>query len=144
MSKTNGRNANVIAEKKRVIEAMYNDCIRGKQKYQIRDKFTNGEYDNSSKGDRTFFTYWNNMIDKFAEEFEENKKQLKSKFISRYLFLYEKFVEEKNYKGAREVLDSLKKMTGMDEPIEANIDLSGELTVDFGLDNEIEVQDKSE
>ena len=84
------------------------------------------------------------MIDKFAEEFEENKKQLKSKFISRYLFLYEKFVEEKNYKGAREVLDSLKKMTGMDEPIEANIDLSGELTVDFGLDNEIEVQDKSE
>ena len=84
------------------------------------------------------------MMDKFAEEFEENKKQLKSKFISRYLFLYEKFVEEKNYKGAREVLDSLKKMTGMDEPIEANIDLSGELTVDFGLDNEIEVQDKSE
>ena len=84
------------------------------------------------------------MIDKFAEEFEENKKQLKSKFISRYLFLYEKFIEEKNYKGAREVLDSLKKMTGMDEPIEANIDLSGELTVDFGLDNEIEVQDKSE
>ena len=144
MSKTNGRNANVIAEKKRVIEAMYNDCIRGKQKYQIREKFTNGEDDNSSKGDRTFFTYWNNMIDKFAEEFEENKKQLKSKFISRYLFLYEKFVEEKNYKGAREVLDSLKKMTGMDEPIEANIDLSGELTVDFGLDNEIEVQDKSE
>jgi hypothetical protein len=144
MSKTNGRNANVIAEKKRVIEAMYNDCIRGKQKYQIREKFTNSEYNNSSKGDRTFFSYWNDMMDKFAEEFEENKKQLKSKFISRYLFLYEKFVEEKNYQGAREVLDSLKKMTGMDEPIEANIDLSGELTVDFGLDNETEVQDKSE
>jgi hypothetical protein len=139
MSLTNGHNANIIAEKRRVIEAMYNDCIRGKQKYQIREKFTDGGYDNSSKSDRSFFEYWNGMIDKFAEEFEENKKQLKSKFISRYLFLYEKFVEEKNYKGAREVLDSLKKMTGMDEPIEANIDLSGELIVDFGLGNETEV-----
>lgn len=132
-------NANQVAKKKRIIEAMYNDVIRGKQKYQIREKFTSQGYDNKICSDRSFYDYWNDMMDKFAEEFEENKKQLKSKFISRYLFLYEKFVEEKNYKGAREVLDSLKKMTGMDEPLEANIDLSGELIVDFGLGNETEV-----
>lgn len=139
MSKSNGRNANVINNKRRIIEAMYNDCIRGKQKYQIREKFTSGKYDNKIKGDRTFFSYWNDMMVKFAEEFEENRQQLKSKFISRYLFLYEKLIEKNDFKGAKDVLDSLKKMTGMDEPFEANIDLSGELIVDFGLGDEAEV-----
>ncbi len=139
MSITNGKNANVINEKKRVIEAMYNDCIRGKQKYQIREKFVEGKYDNSSKSDRSFYEYWNVMIDKFAEEFEENKKQLKSKFVARYLYLYEKMIDKNDLKGAREILDSLKKMTGMDEPIEADININGELIVDFGLDNETEV-----
>lgn len=135
----NGTNANQVYKKNRIIEAMYNDVIRGKQKYQVREKFTSQGYDEKICGERTFFSYWNDMMDKFAEEFEENKKQLKSKFISRYLFLYEKMVEKNDLKGAREVLDSLKKMTGMDEPIEANIDLSGELIVDFGLGDETEV-----
>jgi len=139
MSKTNGKNANVINEKKRVIEAMYNDCIRGKQKYQIREKFVDGKYDNSSKSDRSFYEYWNVMIDKFAEEFEENNKQLKSKFVARYLYLYEKMIDKNDLKGAREVLDSLKKMTGMDEPLEADININGELIVDFGLGDETEV-----
>lgn len=139
MSITNGKNANVINEKKRVIEAMYNDCIRGKQKYQIREKFVEGKYDNKVCSDRSFYEYWNNMIDKFAEEFEENKKQLKSKFVARYLYLYEKMIDKNDLKAAREVLDSLKKMTGMDEPLEADINLNGELIVDFGIDNETEV-----
>ena len=139
MSLTSGKNANVINEKKRVIEAMYNDCIRGKQKYQIREKFVDGKYDNKVCSDRSFYEYWNNMIDKFAEEFEENKKQLKSKFIARYLYLYEKMIDKNDLKAAREVLDSLKKMTGMDEPLEADINLNGELIVDFGIDNETEV-----
>jgi hypothetical protein len=115
---------------------MYNDCIRGKQKYQIREKFVEGKYDNSSKSDRSFYEYWSVMIDKFAEEFEENKKQLKSKFVARYLYLYEKMIDKNDLKGAREVLDSLKKMTGMDEPLEADININGELIVDFGIENE--------
>ena len=138
MSLTNGHNANVIAEKRRVIEAMYNDVIRGKQKYQIREKFTDGGYDNSTKSDRSFFDYWNGMMDLFAEEFEENKKQLKSKFISRYMYLYEKCVEAGKLKEAREVLDSLKKMTGMDEPIEQDINIQGGFVIDFGLDDIVE------
>lgn len=144
MSKTSGKNANVILEKRRVIEAMYWDCIHGKQKYQIREKFVNQEYDNSTHSERQFYDYWNTMIDKFAEEFEANREQLKTKFLARYLYLYEKMIDKNDFKGAREVLDSLKKMTGMDEPIQQEIDINGELTVDFGLDNETEVQDKSE
>ena len=135
MSLTNGHNVHTIAEKNRAIEAMYNDCIRGKQKYQIREKFVEGKYDNKSQSDRSFYEYWNAMTDKFAEEFEEHREQLKSKFLARYLYLYEQFVDRKDYKGAREVLDSLKKMTGMDDPIQAEIDVNGGFVIDFGLDN---------
>lgn len=130
-----GNTANVIAEKRRVIEGMYNDCIRGKQKYQIKEKFLEGGYDNSSDSERSFYGYWNEMVDKFAEEFEENREKLKSKFVARYLYLYEKMIDEKKFKEAREVLDSLKRMTGMDDPIQAEIDVNGGFVIDFGLDN---------
>lgn len=135
MSVTNGTNANVIAEKRRTLEAMYNDCIRGKQKFQIREKFHKGKYNNKACSDRTFCTYWSEMIDKFAEEFEKNREDLKAKFLSRYLFLYEKLVENFRYKEAKDVLDSLKRMTGLDDPIQAEIDVNGSFVIDFGLDN---------
>lgn len=135
MGLTNGHNANMIAEKRKVIEAMYADCIRGKQKFQIKEKFVDGEYDNSSRSERSFAEYWNAMIDKFAEEFEEHREKLKSKFLARYMFLYEKCIDKNDYKGAREILDSLKKMTGMDDPIQAEIDVNGGFVIDFGLDN---------
>lgn len=135
MGVTNGHNANMIAEKRRVINAMKDDCIRGKQKYEIREKFTDGKYNNDVCGDRSFYEYWNDMIAKFGEEFEANREQLKSKFVSRYLFLYEKMIEKNDLKGAREVLDSLKRMTGMDDPIQAEIDVNGGFVIDFGLDN---------
>ena len=136
MALTNGHNANVIAEKRRVINAMKDDCIRGKQKYEIREKFTDGKYENSSKSDRSFYEYWNDMIAKFGEEFEANREQLKSKFISRYLFLYEKMIEKNDLKGAREVLDSLKRMTGMDDPSKLDLNMSGDIQIDFGFTNE--------
>lgn len=135
MNTIKGINANVIAEKKRVIEAMYNDCIRGKQKYQIREKFVDSGYDNKVCSDRSFYDYWNEMMEKFAEEFEANREQLKSKFIARYMYLYEQMINDKKYKEAREVLDSLKRMTGMDDPIQAEIDVNGGFVIDFGLDN---------
>lgn len=135
MANSNGTNANRILEKRRVIEAMYNDCIRGKQKYQIKEKFLEGKYDNKTDDERSFYMYWNDMIDKFAEEFEENREKLKSKFLSRYLFLYEKCIDKNDFKGAREILDSLKRMTGMDDPIQAEIDVNGGFVIDFGLDN---------
>lgn len=128
-------NCNQQHKKEDVIQLMYEDVIRGKIKHQIREKFVKQKYDNETCSDRQFYTYWNNMLDKFAEEFEDHKEKLKDKFIARYMYLYEKAVEEKKYKEAREVLDSLKKMTGMDEPVEADINISGGFVIDFGLDD---------
>lgn len=136
MAFTKGHNANVIAEKRRIINAMKDDCIRGKQKYEIREKFTDGKYNNDVCSDRSFYEYWNDMIAKFGEEFEANREQLKSKFVSRYLFLYEKMIEKNDLKGAREVLDSLKRMTGMDDPSKLDLNMSGDIQIDFGFTNE--------
>ena len=136
MAFTKGHNENVIAEKRRIINAMKDDCIRGKQKYEIREKFTDGKYNNDVCSDRSFYEYWNDMIAKFGEEFEANREQLKSKFVSRYLFLYEKMIEKNDLKGAREVLDSLKRMTGMDDPSKLDLNMSGDIQIDFGFTNE--------
>lgn len=135
ISKTyNGKNEHQVQEKRRVLEAMYFDVIHGKQKYQIREKFTSQGYNNKTHSDRQFFTYWNAMIDMFAEEFEKNKEDLKSKFIARYLYLYEMNVSKGKFKEAKEVLDSIAKMTGVNEPDEVKIDFEN-FTIDFGLDN---------
>lgn len=135
VSKTyNGRNEHQVQEKRRVIEAMYFDVIHGKQKYQIREKYTSQGYNNKTHSDRQFYEYWNAMMDLFAEEFEKNKEDLKSKFIARYLYLYEMNVSKGKFKEAKEVLDSIAKMTGVNEPDEVKIDFEN-FTIDFGLDN---------
>lgn len=130
-----GQNEHQVHEKRRVLEAMYFDVIHGKQKYQIREKFTSQGYNNKTHSDRQFFTYWNAMIDLFAEEFEKNREDLKSKFLARYLFLYEKAIDSKNLKEAKNILDSIVKLTGADEPIRQEIDVNGGFVIDFGLDN---------
>ena len=130
-----GKNEHQVQEKRRVLEAMYFDVIHGKQKYQIREKFTAQAYDNKTHSDRQFFTYWNDMMDLFAEEFEKNREDLKSKFLARYLYLYEKAVDKKDLKGAKDILDSIVKLTGADEPIRQEIDVNGGFVIDFGLDN---------
>lgn len=136
ISKTyNGKNEHQVQEKRRVLEAMYFDVIHGKQKYQIREKFTSQGYENKTHSDRQFFTYWNDMMDLFAEEFEKNREDLKSKFLARYLFLYEKAVDKNDMKGAKDILDSIVKLTGADEPIRQEIDVNGGFVIDFGLDN---------
>lgn len=131
----NGRNEHQVQEKRRVIEAMYFDVIHGKQKYQIREKYTSQGYNNKTHSDRQFYEYWNAMMDLFAEEFEKNREDLKSKFLARYLYLYEKAVDAKNLKGAKDILDSIVKLTGADEPIRQEIDINGDFVIDFGLDN---------
>ena len=131
----NGRNEHQVHEKRRVIEAMYFDVIHGKQKYQIREKYTSQGYNNKTHSDRQFYEYWNAMMDLFAEEFEKNREDLKSKFLARYLYLYEKAVDAKNLKGAKDILDSIVKLTGADEPIRQEIDINGDFVIDFGLDN---------
>ena len=135
MAGKGGNHFNMLQHKRDIISAMYDDCIRGKQKYQIREKFMNGEYNNKALTNASFCGYWNEMILLFAEEFEKNREDLKSKFLARYLYLYETAINNKRTKEAKDILDSIVKLTGADEPIRQEIDVNGGFVIDFGLDN---------
>lgn len=134
MAGKGGNKLNMWQQKKAVINAMYDDVIRGKQKFQVREKFFEQGYNNDAITHVSFCKYWNEMLEKFAEEFEKNKEDLKSKFIARYMYLYEMNIAKGKYKEAKEVLDSIAKMTGANEPEEMKIDFEN-FTIDFGLDN---------
>ena len=95
----------------------------------------NGEYNNKALTNASFCGYWNEMISLFAEEFEKNREDLKSKFLARYLYLYEMAINNKRTKEAKDILDSIVKLTGADEPIRQEIDVNGGFVIDFGLDN---------
>lgn len=130
----NGRNANQIKNRKDTIKAMYQDCIRGKQKWEIKEKWLDGKYKNNARGEQTFGEYWREMLERFKDEFEKNREDLKSKFLARYMSLYEKAVDKGNIKEARQILDSITKLTGADEPVKADITVKG-IEIDFGFGN---------
>lgn len=140
-----GLNRKMHDAKMNTIDEMHFDVLKGVTKYRIRKKFLNGEYtlpefgeDKSKDGrnlERRFTAYWKDMIEKFGEEFEDNREALKSKFIARYTYLYEQALLKNDIKDAKAILDSIVKLTGADEPIKQEIDLNGGFVIDFGLDN---------
>ena len=101
MAGKGGNKFNMLMHKRAIINAMYDDVIKGKQKYQIRDKFMSGEYDNKALTNASFCNYWNDMMTLFAEEFEKNREDLKSKFLARYLYLYETNISNGKIKEAK-------------------------------------------
>lgn len=134
--------------KMNTLDEMHLDVLKGMTKYRIRKKFLNGGYtlpehgfckeDESEDGrnlERRFTRYWQDMIDAFGEEFEDNREALKAKFIARYTYLYEQALNKNDLKDAKAVLDSIVRLTGADEPIKQEIDLNGGFVIDFGLDD---------
>lgn len=132
--------------KANTIEEMHNDVLQGMTKYRVRQKFLGGGYivpdtieeDRSKEGrnlERRFNRYWNDMLSKFGEEFEENREALRAKFIARYTYLYNLAVNKNDLKDAKAILDSIVRLTGADEPTRQEIDLNGGFIIDFGLDN---------
>lgn len=141
-----GLNRKLKEAKANTLDEMHYDVLKGVTKYRIRKKFLNGEYtlpetdkaDMSKDGrnlERRFTNYWHDMIEKFGEEFEDNREALKAKFIARYTYLYEQALNKNDLKDAKAILDSIVKLTGADEPIKQEIDISGGFVIDFGLDN---------
>lgn len=141
---TNMKNLSAVQRirvKKRALKAMEEDVLRGMPRHKVMEKFQNDEYGcydpNCTPGtnERKFRVYWRDMLKLFAQEFEENREDLKSKFCSRYMYVYELCLKEGKLKEAINALDSLKKMTGVDAPqkVEQDIDLQGEVVIDFGI-----------
>ena len=135
--------------KMNTLDEMHLDVLKGMTKYRIRKKFLSGGYtlpehayckeDESEDGrnlERRFTRYWQDMIDAFGEEFEDNREALKAKFIARYTYLYEQALNKNDLKDAKAILDSIVRLTGADEPIKSDVNLNGEISIDFGFNQE--------
>lgn len=144
-----GLNRKMREAKINTIDEMHYDVLKGMTKYRIRKKFLDGGYtlpehrlskeDESEDGrnlERRFTNYWNDMINAFGEEFEDNREALKAKFIARYTYLYEQALNKNDLKDAKAILDSIVRLTGADEPIKSDVNLNGEISIDFGFNNE--------
>lgn len=142
-----GLNRKMREAKINTLDEMHYDVLKGMTKYRIRKKFLDGCYtlydtdktDMSKDGrnlERRFTNYWNDMIEAFGEEFEDNREALKAKFIARYTYLYEQALNKNDLKDAKAILDSIVRLTGADEPIKSDVNLNGEISIDFGFSNE--------
>ena len=124
-----------------IVEAMHQDFLSGMPKHLMRKKFINDMYcdfSSTSIGTKNnkFNKLWDLMVEMFAEDFEENREALKTKFLARYGYLYSQAVEKGNIKEARQVLDSLKELTLGKEPekMDVNMQMDGELNINFDTD----------
>lgn len=120
-----------------VIEKMHFDVLNGMPKYMVKDRFYNGEYYELPKDLTTKAKYkrfnraWDIMIDKFGKDFEENNEMLKSKFLAKYNYLYQLAVDKGNIKEARQILDSLTHLLGVDNPQKVDLNVGGDIKIEF-------------
>lgn len=128
-----------------VIESMANDAIKGMTKYQIKQKFLKGGYPNTenlSNLNVAFSRMWNDMEGYFYLDIESSKEALRGKLFQQYSDLYKQARDKEQLKTAKDVLDSIAKLTGAAAPdnqtnIQVNADKEG-ITINFGFNDDKE------
>ena len=127
-------------KKKAEIAKMHMDVLNGAPKSLVKERYFNGEYIdevadlNDNAKHKRFQRAWDAMIDEFGKDFEENKNDLKSKFLAKYNYLYQLAIDKGNIKEARQILDSLRDMTGADEPTKVDLNVDGVVHIEFDTD----------
>lgn len=114
------------------------DVINGISKSDILLKFKNGMYENMSKGVTLPIAeeYYKAILSRLQID-EPEKDNARQVFYSMYLQLYREQMEIGNYLGARQTLDSMVKLMGLDKQNNTNIQINGsddgKVVVNFGF-----------
>lgn len=133
-----------VNDKNYAVQMMKTDLLQGMDKADIEEKFLKGEYNalnpkNSIVTNRRYFRdYYQCALDRIGKEFELDEKELRERFVGRYMYLYSIACNEKRWKEARNVLDSLAKFCGlMDTNNASNIPQyitdTGEVNIVFNI-----------
>lgn len=122
-----------------LLEEVVCDVVNGKSKSDIILKAQNGLYENQSKGVvyNTALEYYNAALSRLQVD-EVDKDNAKTIIYGQYLNLYKEMMEEGNLIGAKQVLDSLTKLMGLDKPdnqtnVQINNNNDGTLSINFGF-----------
>lgn len=123
----------------RVLDEATCDLINGKSKSDILLKLENGLYTDQPKGlcHQKAEEYFRAILSRLKVD-EPDIDNAKASFYSMYLNLYNEAMEMGNTLIAKQVLDSMVKLMGLDKPpttaIQINSGKENGVTVNFGFD----------
>ena len=126
--------AEVLNNKKEVRKLI----LKGKSRAEINDYLEGLGYSQTNTADLLWEIY-----KELKDYYNKNKENFQTDFYEKYNYLYQKNVEKQNYKEAKNVLDSLVKLTGAAEADkqDVNIDLNAPIQIKFGFDRPVEADE---
>lgn len=130
--------SNSLKEYQRIedlLEEVVCDVINGKSKSDILLKAQNGLYENQKKGVtyQRATEYYNAALSRLEVD-EPDKNNARQILYGMYLNIYREQMEEGNLVGAKQTLDSLTKLMGLDKPdSQTNVQINSN-------DNKVEIK----
>lgn len=125
------------AAKQWAMDRMRVAYLAGDTKYEIRQAFMRGDYGEEVKNysQATFDKWWRELESDWGSELNSKKDVIKAQIYAKYNDIYKKALKKDNLKMAKETLDSIVKMTGVNAPdTQVNIQNNdGNVTIDFGF-----------
>lgn len=133
---------NKYYEVDRVIDNIYVDIANGVSRSDVLQKIQQGEfYGNKPMKYRQAVNYWDTAMNRFAADTDIEHEKLRNIFFTRYESLFEEAVKKGDIFNARNVLDSMSRIFGIekktpDTAIMINSEKEGGITVNFGFNND--------
>jgi hypothetical protein len=125
-------------ERAEKINQLWVDVINGYSKYELMRRLETDYYnwgsDKWSMSQR--YKYLREAYDKCEVEFAEERKKQRELMYDRYLSIYQDAVDARDRKSAVNVLDSLSKLMGLNEPDKVDIKQDVNVSVDFNINND--------
>lgn len=116
---------------------IYNDLLRGATQSNLVDKLTKDLYEvgikYSAHTSRDLISKVRRMV---RADYLEERKELRETNLNRLLDLYSEAKDNKDRFTALKTLQELNKMCGLYEAEKVDVNINGNITVDFGFDNE--------
>lgn len=125
-------------ERAEKINQLWSDIINGYSKYELMRRletdYYNWKSDKWSQSQR--YKYLKEAYDRCAIEFAEERNKQRELMYDRYLSIYQDAVDARDRKSAVNVLDSLTKLMGLNEPDKIDIKQDVNVSVDFNISND--------
>lgn len=129
-------------DRDQLIELIFLDMVAGVSRYQIKLKLQNDAYDvpfkTSKLGKSSHYNYLTEAFRLCKVELGEKHDEMRALHIAQLNDLYAESRDQGDRMTALNTLKELAKLQGFEPPkkVEADVSVSGTITVDFGLDGD--------
>lgn len=127
----NNRNKQKYAESEILEEKIYRDIMNGKMLTEIFQKIKHQEYGNKKLTENGAMGVISTVKKRIREDWQAESKELRENMLTRMLDLYTDCRANNDRKTAADVLKNITKVTGIDAPEKIDLNLEGEITINF-------------